>query len=621
MATNLNHNVGFKLGPQSAVDTMLAKGSSAGAVAGSFYLTSDTHRLYIGNTDTSLSPVNEGVTTVTTLNDLPTITKDNAAAYVGRFYYVSGTAAAPVNILCVFNGKGWAQINTDTTVQKIEFSVTEQEENRSVLLHQLLTNWDGANPTTTVEDQFSFKGQNGIFITKATDGAGNPQVVIEGDTYTLSSGGAKNAAEIKLDSTKESNDSKVTLVPGSFPGESDVNVEIEQSNNTITIKAKDTSNDSLDITARSKADGGGFDVTVYDSFGKDVTDHINPSVAYGREGKKSANFNSGIATLEVYSMAEIDETLRVLNAMTYRGTIGATGTVASDITMNSSSDKNKGCVVKHNGTALNVSIGDTFLVVGNTVTYAGNTLSANTLLIARSTTGDEKADGYIDNANLIFDVVASTIDIDTTYRLEGQTVVDGTAAKMFLYDERTFKEAGSLQIQTVRSDNTAKSTGLKITRATTTTPADGHSDVWTIEHDTTTFAKTNGEAYKRAKSTLNGLPVQQYTAKVVTDVEVNATGHVTGFTLKEMPVQDTNSIIESITKSTNAYSASGKNFGIVGSKTTMLFNDSSTKDTLDNVAFGSESLQIKTSGNVAIAENSSTVAAGLQIDMVWGTFE
>lgn len=621
MATTLNHNVGFKLGKQSAVDTMLAKGANAGAVAGSFYLTSDTHRLYIGNADTSLSPVNEGVTTVTTLNDLPTISKENAAAYVGRFYYVSGTPTNPVNILCVFNGKGWAQINTDTTVQSIEFTVAEQTANRAVLLHQLLTNWDGAKMTTQVEDQISFKGQNGIFITKATDGDGNPQVVIEGDTYTLSSGGSKNAAEIKLDSTKESNDSKVTLVPGSFPGESDVNVEIEQNNNVITIKAKDTSNSSLDIVAQDEDAGGGFKVSVYDSHGADVTDTINPTIAYGRNGNKSANFKSGISTLEVYSMAEIDETLRVLNAMTYRGTIGATGTVASDITM-LGANKNNGCTVKYNGTALDVSIGDTFLVVGNTVKYNSDTLSANTLLIARSTDGTENAQGIIPNNKLIFDVVASTIDIDTTYRIETASVADGSAAKFYLYDERTFKEAGGLTLQTVRSDDSKKSTGLKLTRTTTTTPADGHTDVWTIEHDKTkAFDPTDGGKYTRAASTLNGLPVQQYTATVVTDIETNDTGHVTGFTLKEMPIQDTNSIIEKIEKSTSVYSAAGKQFGIIGSKTTELLNNSNTRETLDNVAFVSESLQIKTSGNVAIASGSTTVAAGLQIDMVWGTFE
>ena len=40
-------NVGFKLGTQAKVDALL-KTPGTSVVEGSFYLTSDTHRLYIG---------------------------------------------------------------------------------------------------------------------------------------------------------------------------------------------------------------------------------------------------------------------------------------------------------------------------------------------------------------------------------------------------------------------------------------------------------------------------------------------------------------------------------------------------------------------------------------------
>ena len=57
--------LGFKVGTQANIDTMLAAGANAGAQHGCFYLTKDSHRLYIGNEDTSLSPVNEGIETLT----------------------------------------------------------------------------------------------------------------------------------------------------------------------------------------------------------------------------------------------------------------------------------------------------------------------------------------------------------------------------------------------------------------------------------------------------------------------------------------------------------------------------------------------------------------------------
>jgi hypothetical protein len=91
----VNSNVGFKLGTQTAVDNIIKNKSSV--AVGSFYLTSDTHRLYIGETD-GLHPVNEGVITVDSINDLPDVSS-NKDAYAGRFYYIKND-----NILCVFNG-------------------------------------------------------------------------------------------------------------------------------------------------------------------------------------------------------------------------------------------------------------------------------------------------------------------------------------------------------------------------------------------------------------------------------------------------------------------------------------------------------------------------------------
>ena len=60
--------LGFKVGTQARVNELIAAGANAGAAHGTFYLAQDTHRLYIGNEDTSLSPVNEGITTVASIN-------------------------------------------------------------------------------------------------------------------------------------------------------------------------------------------------------------------------------------------------------------------------------------------------------------------------------------------------------------------------------------------------------------------------------------------------------------------------------------------------------------------------------------------------------------------------
>ena len=69
---------------------------------GVFYLTTDTHQLFVGQ-GTEMCPVNEGVVTVEGVAQLP------ETAITGSFYY-----ATTENILCVYNGQGFVQINPDS---------------------------------------------------------------------------------------------------------------------------------------------------------------------------------------------------------------------------------------------------------------------------------------------------------------------------------------------------------------------------------------------------------------------------------------------------------------------------------------------------------------------------
>lgn len=124
---NLNGaHLGFSSGLQSDLNYMISAGTAS---EGTFYLTTDTHRLYIGRTVTADSqvtdgtfttktipiPVNEGIQTVSGVSDLPS----NANA--GEFYYIDGS-----NILAVYNGTQWVQINpntnTDTMVSGVSIS-------------------------------------------------------------------------------------------------------------------------------------------------------------------------------------------------------------------------------------------------------------------------------------------------------------------------------------------------------------------------------------------------------------------------------------------------------------------------------------------------------------------
>ena len=99
-------NVIFKRGLQANLPSQASEIQD-----GAFYLTTDTDRLYIGkivNDTATLVPVNEGVNFVSNVASLPSI-NGTSSAEAGHFYY-----ASTENILCVWNGKEWVQINPDT---------------------------------------------------------------------------------------------------------------------------------------------------------------------------------------------------------------------------------------------------------------------------------------------------------------------------------------------------------------------------------------------------------------------------------------------------------------------------------------------------------------------------
>ena len=95
-------NIQFLLGTQANLEKYISGSSTA--AEGTFYLTNDTHRLYVGTSLGTAVPVNEGVITVPNLDALKTI-----SAHPGEFYYVTNG-----NILCVYTGKEWVQINNNT---------------------------------------------------------------------------------------------------------------------------------------------------------------------------------------------------------------------------------------------------------------------------------------------------------------------------------------------------------------------------------------------------------------------------------------------------------------------------------------------------------------------------
>ena len=345
--------VGFKTGLQSKVDQMLSDHVTYPAEHGCFYLTQDSHRLYVGNEDHTLSPVNEGIQTLTwselqtEATRLSTAGAEARKAATGRFYYASDR-----NILCVYNGTNFVQLNenTNTYVRAHSMSVSTAEGVSTV--QSRITNTDGTTDQN-LDATFTVTGANGIVVS----GTGTA-LTITGDTYTLShAAGANNVgAKITLDST--ANDSEVSLIPGD-------NVTIESGANGITIGAADTKNTELAIKSLKAGDTEGtqgFNVAVTETGGHKVQASVDPTVAWYTNASgndtTSAHFVNGQAVLDVYSRAAIDSKLQAVNAMTYRGTVGTNGTGATSITYSNGTTS-----ILDGETAVPVSIGDTFLAL------------------------------------------------------------------------------------------------------------------------------------------------------------------------------------------------------------------------------------------------------------------
>ena len=270
--TLTTQNIAFKSGLQTNLNTLISNG---GAVEGTFYLTTDTHRLYIGRTITQDGstaanitipiPVNEGIQTVTNVSDL-----SNVDANAGEFYYASGD-----NILCIYNGSNWVQINPDTNTQVkttsvsivknktsstnsnlvYDVTITQQEFNGSNVIPNTQTtattsftidasaianlvsvgvsaSAPSSNSTTisttgsnASSDDFTLTAQTGITLTGSKDA-----LTLTGTTYTLASEGNDNT-NTKIVLTDSNTQTQGTI---NVAGSNKINVS--NASNTITVK-------------------------------------------------------------------------------------------------------------------------------------------------------------------------------------------------------------------------------------------------------------------------------------------------------------------------------------------------------------------------------------------------
>lgn len=615
----------FKTGTQAAVDQILAAGS--GAVHGAFYLTQDSHRLYVGNEDTSLSPVNEGVTTIANMTALAAITPSGAdarKALTGRFYYLSDE-----NILCVYNGSSWIRINQNTNDVINTYTYTADTTNN------LIQGTIRDTGNHQVEARFKVVNGDGVSVSYGTTNVtinnetyAVPTITINAD-YEIGVVTENSETKVKLTSTSggSTNDSSFTVAPGNYTGELASNVTIANDNGTLKIAAKDTKITGVSATNNSTA---GFDITLSDNHNTSgLTTNFQPKITYGNI-PTTVDFVNGTATLNVYTKGEVDDVMKSLNAMHYVGTFGQLSndpSGASDIDY----DTTPGEVhVFLDAEELDVHIGDTFLVQeSRAIGPSGNrkTLYKGDLLIARSSDGTEDANGVIDPSKLTFDIVQSTYDTDTKYRFIADD--DNQGIKLVSYNVTSTQTTGALLFTggTIASDADGTTTNdmIKVTKSYTDVQGSGKQCNITIKHKDVARTNTNGTAVTMATSAPSSTNNWRNTKSisVITGVTTNESGHITGVETTSLTISDTNSYFgaNAAVVTTSTYSGtSSKKVGIIKTETTLTNPGNSTSKATAYTAITSQSLSINDDDTQMTESGGSQAASGLNIEILWGSF-
>lgn len=344
----------FKLGPQTRIP------ANGAAVNGTFYLTSDTHRLYIGQGNNAV-PINAGVTFCDNFAKLTAATTgETEQNLAGRVFFLKDT-----NILCVRSNGKWAQINSDT---KLESALAE------VVKIPDTSDGEGVRVTTQVVDSvgkavqapFSIKPKTGnVKVYAGKDGKTVEIGVSDGATYDLTS------AEIKKKKNENDPESEEVTVEGaslvltgsnSTTDKVDIHgvgsVSISNTANGILATGTEYTLESVTTSAQDK----GFNVAVGINNGGSDNNTFFPQIKYGAtpqtvdfiKDTTDKNNKTGIATLDVYTKGEVDSLFSSADAMVFKDAVDAVAESSTSVTWLPSSAEN-GWTYKYTGNIMAMS--------------------------------------------------------------------------------------------------------------------------------------------------------------------------------------------------------------------------------------------------------------------------
>ena len=581
-------NVLFKRGLQKDVPV------TSGAAYGTFYLTTDTHRLYCGNSAGGADLLSQAVIMVDCVSKTPgkNSLEDQPKAN-GQFYYVKDS-----NILAVYTGSGYVQINPDTKLAGAQFAYGNGSTPGVVTVAMEFSQTSAGG--TKVDDitstaNIGFQAADNISLTTAdsTDSAGKKIKVLKFTGQRLTLDAANKAIKLGNESIK-------------FASAGHATVSADASKGTITIGTDYIPDIYVDggdmrVAVGSDADKTGFEISAALSRSESASDVdinkavLDPIIKYGASGALSEHFKNGTATLSVYSKSEVDTAItkakEAMNAMIYKGTVGGT-------------DNDHGTAGKTLPTS-DVSVGDTYIAYAP-ITIGDTTYPLGTMVIATSsyTSGDAnnagEVNGKIPAGSIVWSAVKTT-DTDTNYHLNAITNgIDLESSKTGGGNDTTGRlviAAGNDMV--VSSQASEGGSGDKKYNIQTVTVK--HQDFKTTTGVTTTTANNVQQGFNSDLT---------FTVFDPTTLTVD-NGHITKLLTKTVTVKDSNVKEVRVGASTKSVT-NGTGVTVKTTVTTGSVSGGETSQAAD-LALTSTSLEI---AKVGSADSTGEVS----INLVWGTF-
>lgn len=505
-------NVFFKRGS-------LANLSTQPKVDGTIYITTDERAMYVdvdSQTRIRIGDFRE-YANWSAINSLSAADKDPQA-----LYYANNE-----NILAKWDATNqrWVQVNGQQAINSLISYVHQSAvtNGNNTILTTGVTDTDGVR----VNGQVTYTTSNSDLLkvtgTSTTDTDSNsstygrttatitltPANIV--DSVSVATANVTNGTSITLSNNRTGTDANGTTVNTSTALDA-INLI---SKGGLTISKNATTGDiefkaagTLDHITTEFTNTGLLNMRLYDLDGNEptYTSQVTPIIRYGQTTTSDAVFASGTAVLDVYTTGQVDnlisDELKAINAMTFKGTLGADGTVTALPTNN-------------------VENGDTYKVI-SALTYNGQACRVGDMFIA---SGTENTSGYIPTEDIIWNYIPSGND--------------ETSAYSFTYNSTS----GLITFADDNGPLTHFSMGANLT-------ASAENNIITIAHDTVTRTNTTGTAVTQTS-------LGTATFNAITSITSDSTGHITEVVTTPITVVDTHNTISTVTYGKTIATADG----------------------------------------------------------------